>query len=160
LYLYVGIDDIKLHKSSTSQFTAIVGYIPSFPDSPPFEIGVFHASSKADSSNVLLTHLINEAVRLNDIGFCYNGLNLRVRIQAFVCDAPARATALCAKGHSSDLHGCCKCTGHGVHVGEQRTNQSFRDKECPQHHHVASIIENLVYFDMVQDFIIRSYASY
>jgi hypothetical protein len=58
LPIFVGIDDLKLHNSSTSQFTAIVGFIPSFPDSPPFEIGVFHAYSKAQSSNVLLTTFI------------------------------------------------------------------------------------------------------
>nr|CAH0105733.1 unnamed protein product [Daphnia galeata] len=53
LPIFVGIDDLKLHNSSTSQFTAIVGFIPSYPDSPPFEIGVSHAYSKAQSSNVL-----------------------------------------------------------------------------------------------------------
>jgi hypothetical protein len=151
LPIFVGIDDLKLHNSSTSQFTAIVGFIPSFPDSPPFEIGVFHAYSKAQSSNVLLTTFITEAVLLYDAGFEYNGENVRVKISALICDAPARATVTCTKGHASDLYGCSKCTGSGVNIGQLRTNQSFRDKECGQHHHEASIVENLFYFDMVND---------
>lgn len=42
LPIYVGINDLKLNKSSTSQFIAIVGFIPLFPDSRPFKIGVYH----------------------------------------------------------------------------------------------------------------------
>lgn len=55
------------------------------------------------------------------------------------------------KGHSSDFHLCSKCTGSSVNVGQLRTNQSFRDKECLEHHHERSVVENLVYLDMVKD---------
>ena len=129
LPIYVGIDDLKLHKSSTSQFTAIVEYIISFPKSTPFEIGVFHAHSKAESSNALLTPFITEAVLLNETGFDYRGENVKVKISALFCDAPARATVTCTKGHSSDLHACSKYTGSGVNVGELRVH--FEIRFCP-----------------------------
>ena len=132
--LFVGIDDIKLNKSSSGLFTSIVGYIPSLPDSTPFEIGVFHAYSKAVSSNVLLGECIAEAERLYDTGFDFHGRQMRIIIAAPICDAPARATVLCVKGHSCPQQSCTKCMGSGVFAGQPRTNQSFRNKECPEHH--------------------------
>ena len=151
LKLFVGIDDVKLNKSSSSMFTSLVGYIPSLPDSSPFEIGVFHAYSKAEDSNELLSEFVAEAKHLYTTGLDIDGVNIRVVIAALICDAPARATVLCVKGHSSDKHGCTRCTGSGIYVGQPRTNQTFRRKECPEHHHKKSIIEELPYFDMVRD---------
>lgn len=57
---------------------------------------------------------------------------------------------LCVKGHTSP-DGCTRCTGSDVFVGQLRTNQSFQDKKCPDHHHMKSIIEDLPYFYMIKD---------
>ncbi len=127
LKLYVGIDDVKLNRSSSSQFTSIVGFILSLPDSTSFEIGVFHAYSKASSFNVLLGEFIAEANRLYNTGFDFDGRQVRIIIGALICDAPARATVLCVKGHSSPKQGCTKCMGAGVFAGQPRTRVSEKN---------------------------------
>ncbi|EFX68825.1 hypothetical protein DAPPUDRAFT_114177 [Daphnia pulex] len=126
LPIFVGIDDLKLHNSSTSQFTAIFGFIPSFPTLHHLESVYFMLTLKRKT-----------------LTFWRNGENVRVKISALFCDAPARAKVTCTKEHSTYLHGCSKCTGSGVKIGQLRTNQSFRDKECGKHHHEASIEEKL-----------------
>ena len=55
------------------------------------------------------------------------------------------------KGHSSRLNGCSRCTGSGCYVGLLRTDQTFREKLCEAHNNGDSILEDLVYFNMVLD---------
>ena len=62
-----------------------------------------------------------------------------------------RAMVTCTKGHTSERHGCSRCTGNGKIVGQLRSNESFRNKTHPDHHQTRSIIENLTYFDMMLD---------
>jgi hypothetical protein len=40
---------------------------------------------------------------------------------------------------------------HLPHWPTLRTNQSLRDKECREHHHERSVVENLVYLDTLKD---------
>lgn len=149
--LYVGIDGVHLVNSSGSQFWPIVGYLPFVKDSPPFPIGVFHAFSKPTSSNAFLLDFVTEAEALYQVGFLFKEKRYFVKIESFICDAPARAMILCIKGHSSKLNGCARCEGFGRFVGELRTNISFREKGCASHHHCRSILENLHYLDMIKD---------
>ncbi|XP_032786347.2 uncharacterized protein LOC116923900 [Daphnia magna] len=151
LPLYVGIDGVHLTNSSSSQFWPIVGHLPFIKESPPFPIGVFHANSKPTNSNAFLLDLIEEADSLHERGFFFREKYFSVLIKSFICDAPARAMILCIKGHSSERYGCARCIGFGRNLGQLRTNDSFREKQCVLHHHCRSILENLHYLDMVKD---------
>lgn len=84
-----------------------------------------------------------------------------------LADAPARAAGLKIASHNG-THGCHKCKAVGKQVtmeGErrgrttfpdvyapERTNQDFRSRKHPEHHHLGqlSIITNLSSFDMVK----------
>lgn len=149
--IFVGVDGVHLVKSSSSQFWVVVGYLPCQKNSPPFVIKVFHAPEKPEDSNEFLTPLVEEAEGLSEIGFDFQGRCVEVEIGAFICDSPARAMITYTKGHSSRLHSCTRCSGSGITVGAPRTNQTFRDRVCEQHHNGTSILERLTYLDMVLD---------
>ena len=149
--IFIGIDGVPLTKSSGSQFWVIVAYLPFVKDSEPFFIGFYHGKSKPQFSIIFLQELIEEAQHLYTTGLSYRGNCYKVKIQAFVCDAPARAMIACVKSHSSDRYGCARCVGSGVILGELRTDDSFRNKSCVDHHHCRSIMENLDYVDMIRD---------
>lgn len=151
LEIFVGIDGIQLSNSSSSQFWAIVAFISSLPQSSSFVVGVFHAHSKPDDSNLFLQDFIEEVNVLNDNGIIVDGECVLVKLAALICDAPARAMVLCTKGHTSMQHGCGKCTGSSINIGQARTNRNFRNKSFPDHHHQRSIVENINYFDIVRD---------
>ena len=68
-----------------------MGYIPSLPNSPLFEIGVYNGYFQSEDSNLFLKELIEEAEGLFEIGFSLHGQRIIVIIEAFICDAPARA---------------------------------------------------------------------
>ncbi len=126
-------------------------YLLFLKDSPPFPIGVFHAFSKPTSSNAFLFDLIAEAEALYEIGFLFKGKRYLVKIESFICDAPARAMILSIKGHSSELNGCTRCAGFDRYVVKSHTNLSFRDKHYACHHNCQSILENIYYLDMIKD---------
>ena len=151
LPVYVGIDGVHLAKGFSSKFYPIVGYIPSLPNSPLFEIGVYNGYFQSEDSNLFLKELIEEAEGLFEIGFSLHGQRIIVIIEAFICDAPARAMITRTKGHSSDRDGCSRCTGSGYVIGELRSNETFCSMTHRDHHHGKSIIENLTYLDMVFD---------
>ena len=150
LEIFVGVDGVSISNSSTSQFYVIAGCLMNFSTSPLFIIGAYLGSSKPDSIE-LLKATIDEGERLYNDGLLWKGLDLKLRIRAFICDAPCRAMIACVKAHSSNLDGCSKCCGHGVSKGQARNNQSFREKTSTHHHHGVSILERLIYFDCVQD---------
>lgn len=151
LSIHLSTDGVSLTNSSKSQFWPVVGYIPSLPDSSPFEVGVYWGWSKPVDPNELLKRGIEEAEDLYQNGMIWREKKIRVKIDAFVCDAPARAMITRTKSHSSVKNGCSRCTGTGVQMGDLRTNHSFRLKLDVPHHHGRSIIENLEYFDCVND---------
>ncbi|XP_045023926.1 uncharacterized protein LOC116932495 [Daphnia magna] len=149
--IFIGIDGVPLTKSSGSQFWVIVGYLPFIEDSVAFPVGVYHGKTKPKLSNNFLQELVEEAHHLYTTGFSYRGNCYKLKIEAFICDAPARAMIACVKSHASDRYGCARCTGFGVILGELRTNDSFRGKNCVDHHHCRSILQNLDYVDMIHD---------
>ena len=151
LPVYVGIDGVHLAKGFSSKFYPIVGYIPSLPNSPLFEIGVYNGYFQPENSNLFLKELIEEAEGLFEIGFSLHGERIIVIIEAFICDALARTMITRTKGHSSERDGCSRCTGSGYVIGELRSNETFRSMTHRDHHHGKSIIENLTYLDVVFD---------
>ena len=87
------------------------------------------------------------------------------RVFGLLADAPARASAARIVSHNA-TYGCGRCTTTGKMVkmpGENRgrttfpdlvaplrTNESFRSRQQPAHHHIGrSFLEKLAGFDMV-----------
>ncbi|XP_029176975.1 uncharacterized protein LOC114945068 [Nylanderia fulva] len=48
-------------------------------------------------------------------GIYFNGRNVQCRIEALVCDTPAKAFVLCVKGHAG-YSSCTKCTTEGDYI--------------------------------------------
>ena len=74
-----------------------------------------------------------------------------MNIEAFVCDAPARAYLKCVKGHAG--YGACeRCTQYGVYKGKMtfpeltaqaRTDVAFDEMQDEHHHTGISPLRNL-----------------
>lgn len=90
-----------------------------------------------------------------------------VKLKCFVADTPARSYLKCTKGHGG-YSTCERCTIHGVrHLIKKtskviypgvsyaaRTNESFRNKDDPEHHMGKSPLENINAIDMTTSFIL------
>lgn len=77
-------------------------------------------------------------------------------MKCFAADTPARSYLKCSKGHGG-YSACERCTIHGVRhlIGKAskviypgvgyaiRTNESFRNKDDPEHHMGKSPLENI-----------------
>jgi len=93
------------------------------------------------------------------------------KICAIVADAPARAFIKYCKPHNS-FYACERCTTKGVSVGKKRaikrvypemncksrSNESFKNREQPQHHkdNVDSILLKLPDFNIINSVVIDS----
>ncbi|KAL1448276.1 hypothetical protein WDU94_013978 [Cyamophila willieti] len=114
--LHISIDGLPLFKSSSGEFWPILASISNVPSlrSKVFPIGIYYGSGKPGNCTIFLKEFIDESVALASRGFSSVGRLWGVKIQAFICDAPAKAFILGVKypqGYSS----CTKCTIHGEH---------------------------------------------
>ena len=57
----------------------------------------------------------------------------------------------CTKEHSSEKSGCGKCNGSGASFGNPRTDLSFGNKIDIDYHNFLSILEDVIYLNMVED---------
>lgn len=145
LNIDVGIDGLPLFKSSKSQFWPILGNVVGFPD--VFVIGNYHGTEKPVNSELFLKQFISDGLDKIKNGIIFNGKKYFIKFRAFVCDAPARSFVLQIKGHTG-YSACTKCTTVGKYVlnrvtfpeldASLRTDQSFMDREDPNHHHSTS----------------------
>ena len=159
--LQVNVDGIPLHKSTSSQFWGILGYVVG-SNSPPFVIGVYYGSQKPKSPNDFLKDFVNELLVSETIA--YDDHTVEVELQSFICDAPARAFISQIKGHTG-FYGCGKCTIRGETYLQRvifngsadplRTNSSFRNRTHDGHHIGDSDLEKLD-IDLVKCFPFES----
>ena len=160
LHLLIGIDGIPISRSSGSQFWPILCLIRYKSGSKPFLIGIYHGYQKPEDVNLFLSDFTREMLSLQETGMLYDDKVIQITIDAFICDAPAKAFITSIKSHSG-YFGCSKCIEEGDHLGSVvflnehaplRTNESFRRRTQEDHHHqVRSILENLP-IDMISCF--------
>ena len=127
----------------------------------PFVVSLFgsdRSSTKPCNLDFLLDFVV-ELKALMDTGIALSGRTARVKLEAFICDAPARAMV---KGiiAFNGIFGCDFCDVQGHHEngrtmflseGTPRTDESFRRKENPKHHKQDSPLLMLD-IDMVKQF--------
>ena len=151
LTLHINIDGLPLHRSSNESLWPILGIIKEFPGSEPCVIGVFSGKSKPQPVHEFLNDFVEEMSVLQDQGLEYDGRKFAVKLDAFICDAPARSFVKCVKGHSG-YNGCERCTQHGVWNGKmtfpevnapERTDIQFDEMRDEEHHTGASPLRNL-----------------
>lgn len=107
----IGVDGLPLTKSSNSQFWPILACILG-TNNIVFPIGVYHGYAKPNCSDDFLADFILEAKTLMTEGIILNGCIIKVSIQIFICDAPAKSFLLNTKGHSG-FNSCSRCIEEG-----------------------------------------------
>ena len=96
----VGIDGVPVAKSIPEEFWPIMGQVKKIGCKKAFMIGLYNGPSKPDNVNDFLHTFVLEVIELTNNGLSYKGLNIKVTLMGFVCDAPARGFCLCVKSHT------------------------------------------------------------
>lgn len=109
----VNVDGLPLSKSSSQQFWPILGSI--IPYDNVFVIGLYHGNDKPANANDFLKNFVDEIKDMCENGINFNGRNIQCRLEALICDTPAKSFVLCVKGHSG-YSSCTKCQTEGSYV--------------------------------------------
>jgi hypothetical protein len=140
LQLQVNIDGLPLFRSSPVQLWPILGRVVGMGS--PFLIGVFCGKSKPTDIDSFLQDFIAEVIQLHDEGLGINGVQFRVQVLCFICDAPARSYLKQTKSHTG-YYGCERCCQKGLYLdnrmtfpllfSEKRTDDKFSSSAYPEH---------------------------
>lgn len=175
--IIINVDGLPIFSNSTSkQLWVILGIIRGIDglEKYPFIIGIYFGLEKPTGGpNTFLRALVNDIKDVLEHGFFHCERLFSVRGIIFVCDSPARAFVSGVKYHSGK-NSCSKCTIVGFTAlkpselrrlvrpkgrvvfpcvaAPRRDNESFRQRDDPEHHNYYSIIEELELVDMVNDF--------
>uniref|UniRef100_A0A8D8VVU2 Uncharacterized protein n=1 Tax=Cacopsylla melanoneura TaxID=428564 RepID=A0A8D8VVU2_9HEMI len=108
LKLQIGIDGLPLFKSSAGEFWPILCSISNVEKlkSLILPIGIFYGKKKPTSCASFLEEFLKEAIELTRNGLLEKGTIIKVKIEALICDAPAKSFILGIKGHT----GYSSCT--------------------------------------------------
>jgi hypothetical protein len=157
----VNVDGLPLFKSSSSQVYPILrNLVENY--SQVNVVGICYGKEKPGDANLFLRAFTEEAINFTLNGVTINGHNYAFKINAFICDVPAKAFIRFTKGHSG-YYSCNKCICRGeyyldrvcyprVNSFDERTDHDFRRKLRKGHHTGTSILETIPNLDMVKDF--------
>jgi len=121
----VNVDGLPLTKSSQQQFWPILGSI--IPYNNVFMIGIYHGNEKPINVNDFLKDFVDEIKDMCENGINVNGRNIQCRLEALICDTPAKAFVLCVKGHAG-YSSCTKCQTEGENI---RNRLCFPQVDAP-----------------------------
>lgn len=118
--IVIGIDGLPLFKSSGAQFWPILGYVVVPPPllKKVFPIGIYFGYEKPKDSNTFLSDFITEAKDLIMNGLIVNDVKRKISINAYCCDAPAKAFILKIKNHTG-FSSCTRCTIIGKYLNNR-----------------------------------------
>ncbi|XP_065662938.1 uncharacterized protein LOC136085550 [Hydra vulgaris] len=154
LKLQFSIDELPLFKSSAKQFWPILCSVNYDGTTyKPFVVSLFCGNSKPSTAEVFLSDFVAEVKKLKDHGFVTAGSFFTIAVNAFICDAPARAFVKGITSHNG-YYGCERCFQVGEYVqrrvtfpefnAEKRTDTSFINRQQKQHHQkniISSLLE-------------------
>ncbi|XP_036151365.1 uncharacterized protein LOC114255611 isoform X1 [Monomorium pharaonis] len=137
----INVDGLPLSKSSQQQFWPILGSI--IPYNNVFMIGLYHGNKKPADVNNFLQDFVDEATEICENGIYINNRHIQCRIEALICDAPAKSFVLHVKGHSG-YSSCTKCITEGEYIKNRiyfpqtdaplRTDENFLQKVDDNYH--------------------------
>ena len=138
----LNIDGLPLFKSSQSSLGPVLCSIMNIQPVTVFPVVLTYGVSKPNDLE-FLHELIRDLGNLLQNELQYNQTVVSVKLRCIVCDAPAKAFVKASKMYSG-YFGCDKCSQKGMWNGRmvfpevesivQRTDQSFREQENPDHH--------------------------
>jgi len=162
--IVIGIDGLPIAKSSSSQLWPILGYIRPNRNSV-FPIGIYWGYQKPHDSNDYLEQFVSEAKLLLTNGIIINGLIMKVIIDGFSLDSPAKSFILKIKGHAG-FDSCTRCLEEGEYLRNRtcfpftnsslikRTHNDYVSRKYEEHHtgNIISILSDLPNIDIVDTF--------
>lgn len=147
LFLSVNVDGLPISRSSRKQFWPVLVSLKESVGQTPFLAALYEGNTKPESVSMFMKDFVEEMATLLAQGIRLSSKLYKVRLRAFICDAPARAYLKTIKGHMA-YFGCEKCTQKGRHDGKRvifpdvdaplRTDEDFRDQVDLDHHHGTS----------------------
>ncbi|KYN04984.1 hypothetical protein ALC62_04129, partial [Cyphomyrmex costatus] len=157
----INIDGLPIFKSSKSQIYPILCNLVENYNEVNI-VGIYFGNEKPADANEFLADFVEEAITLTTRGITINDQTYLFKINAFICDVPAKSFITFTKGHSG-YYSCTKCTAKGEYINDRvsypylnsfplRTNNDFRLKLQLGHHTGTSILESIPNIDMVKDF--------
>lgn len=160
LSLHCSVDGAPVANSSSSQIWPIQMSLADYPQISPFLVGIYHGFEKPQTCDDFLADYVEEMTSLVNHGLCHNGVRYSVSVDAYICDAPARAFLAQIKGHTG-YFGCGKCSIEGNYVdgrvvfdevGAPRTDETFASRVQEEHHVGDSPLERIPGTRMVTHF--------
>lgn len=95
LSLNFNIDGLPISGSSKFQFWPILMSIASKPHISPLVVAVYYGDSKPPTAELFLREFVNELNTLIQNGIEINKHCIKININAFICDSPARCFLKC-----------------------------------------------------------------
>lgn len=140
--LNFNIDGLPLFKTSNVEIWPILCSVKRFQ---PFIVAIYCGSEKPNSVSDFMSDFLEELIRLQQDRIAFQGGNITVKVNAFICDAPARAFLKCIKGHKA-YYSCERCTIERQYVNHrvvynyqsqemisQRTDEEFSRQSYASH---------------------------
>jgi hypothetical protein len=162
LKLQVGIDGVSLANSSDATFWPIAAKVTNLENTEVYMIGVYQGPSKPEHVNEFLKEFVQDLITLaEEGGIIFEGKLYPVKLDALICDTPAKAYVLQTLGHTGFLS-CFRCDIAGkksktfkktffpTKSGNVRSEADFRDRNQPGHHIGDSIIEDIPDFKITE----------
>ena len=158
--IHINIDGIPLFNNSNITLWPILGSFKEL-DQSIFPIALFSSSCKPKSVDNYLKDFIDEMKCFQEVGvICDNtGKAYKIKLEAVICDAPARSFVKCIKTHNG--YNCCeRCIQRGEWYQKivlpdlsapLRTDLDFFNQLDSEHHNAVSPFTNLNY-NMVSGF--------
>lgn len=148
IILDVGIDGLPLVRAKLWPILAhLVG-----TDNQPFIVAVFRGTKDPSNVDEFLKKYVDELKELLQTGYSFDGKVYEVQIRRYILDAPARSFIKCCVRYNAKA-GCERCVVTGEwHCNRMtfgnldqplRTDETFRQREQPQHHSGDSPLEEL-----------------
>lgn len=167
IYLLIGIDGADVNGLQMWPLYAMIFDAKNQYVVRPFLVAVYVGRKKPKRSKSYLKDFVSEAKPLIIRGITIKENWYSFNIKAFLCDMPARSFIQCTKGHTG-YESCDRCTTHGTTIkgtkkrifpeenAPLRTNESFRLRLNPGHHHKKKrcILLDLPGFDIIKQIVI------
>ncbi|XP_060857272.1 uncharacterized protein LOC132934885 [Metopolophium dirhodum] len=160
--LVVGIDELPISKSSSTQFWPILAYIRS-TSNHVFPIGVYCGTQKPNDRNDYLKDFVIEAEQFILNGIFINGKFYKVVLDVVCCDVPAKSFVLKIKGING-FYSCTRCKIEGEYIENrlrypysepsERTHNDYVQRAQISHHVFSnnSCLVEISRFDIVKGF--------
>lgn len=144
-------DGVPITTSTNKQFWPILCRCIDLQKSP-FAVGIYYGLKKPEDCSKYLEHYVQEMKSILRNGITFGGKTYQIKLNAFICDAPAQAFVKGIVGHNG-YHGCGRCSQTGEWINnrlsftdiqfEKRTDDSFKNRTDEFHHKHDSILEEL-----------------